>query len=115
MTHSMIESAERHAVVLVTVPEIEAARGLARTILGERLVACVNLVPKVESHYWWDGRVESGEEVLMIIKTTRARLERLYERVVELHPYDTPEFLVLGVDSGSGKYLDWVTASCAVE
>lgn len=110
---SGLEGGEGHAVVLVTAPDIGVARDLARTLLEERLVACVNLVPKVESHYWWEGRVESGEEVLMMLKTTRALLENLHRRVRERHPYDTPEFLVMRLDAGSGKYLDWLTASCS--
>ena len=110
-----MKTTQQHAVVLVTAPDIEVARRMAGAILEARLAACVNLVPMVESHYWWEGKVESGQEVLMMVKTTSECLGILHRRVLEWHPYDTPEFLVLDVDAGSASYLDWVTASCSRE
>ena len=77
-----------------------------------RLIACANLVPKVESHYWWQGKLESGAEVLLVMKTRRAHLRKLEALVLAAHPYDTPEFLVLGLHSGSQKYLAWLAACC---
>jgi periplasmic divalent cation tolerance protein len=79
--------------------------------LKEKLIACANLVPKVESHYWWQGKVEHGTEVLMILKTTQAALTRLEKLVLSEHPYDTPEFLVLPVNSGTERYLKWLSDS----
>jgi len=100
-------------IVLVTAPDLKVARMLARAALGARLIACANLVPKIESHYRWQGRIESGKEVLMILKTTAARLARLEKFVLEKHPYDTAEFIVLPISAGSGRYLDWICQSCA--
>jgi periplasmic divalent cation tolerance protein len=75
------------------------------------VAACVNIVPRVESHYWWQGRLESGEELLLILKTTRDRLPEL-ERVVRAHhPYDTPEFVALPIAAGSERYLRWIDDS----
>lgn len=102
-----------HALVVVTAPDLGTARGIARTVLEARLAACVNLVPRVESHYWWEDRIESSAEVMLFIKTTRPRLEALEECVVTHHPYDTPEFVVLPLDQGSKKYLAWISASVA--
>ena len=95
------------ALVLVTAPEIKTARRLARTALRQRLIACANLVPKVESHYWWQGKMERGAEVMLLLKTTVGRLAALEKLIIAQHPYDTPEFIVLGVKSGTKRYLEW--------
>lgn len=99
------------ALVLVTAPDLKTARRLAKCALQARLIACANLVPKVESHYWWQGRLESGAEVLLLLKTRRANLRKLEALVLAEHPYDTPEFIVLSLQDGSKRYLDWLTAS----
>jgi len=99
------------AVVLVTVPDLETGRRLARAALEARLIACANLVPRVESHYWWQGKVEAGAEVLLVMKTTAARLDKLEKLILSEHPYDTPEFLVLPISRGSRRYLKWVQGS----
>lgn len=106
-----MKAARSHVLVLVTAPELKTARVLAKAALTARLIACANLVPKIESHYWWRGKVERGAEVLMILKTTRRRLAALEKLILTKHPYDTPEFLVVPVESGTAKYLDWLTAS----
>jgi uncharacterized protein involved in tolerance to divalent cations len=99
-------------VVLVTAPDLKTARRLARTALAARLIACANLVPKIESHYWWQGKIECGYEVLLVMKTTHARLDALEKLVLAHHPYETPEFIVLPVTDGSKNYLDWLAQSC---
>jgi periplasmic divalent cation tolerance protein len=100
-----------HVVVLVTAPDLKTARKLARAALTARLIACANLVPRIESHYWWQGKIEHGAEVLLLMKTVPARLAALEELIVARHPYDTPEFLVLSVTRGNKRYLDWVVQS----
>ena len=110
-----MKPATAFALVLVTAPDLKTARRLARLALKARLIACANLVPKVESHYWWQGKLESGAEVLLILKTRRANLRKLEALVLAGHPYDTPEFLVLGLHSGSEKYLAWLAGSCKAE
>jgi periplasmic divalent cation tolerance protein len=99
-------------IVLVTAPDLKTARRLARTALKARLIACANLVPEIESHYWWRGKIERGHEVLMILKTTRRNLPELEKLVLALHPYDTAEFVVLPVSRGSQRYLDWWNQNC---
>ncbi len=101
----------RHAVVLVTAPDLKAARKLARAALREKLVACANLVPKVESHYWWQGKLKKGAEVLILFKTTRAKLAALERCVLANHPHDTPEFVALDLVAGNRGYLDWISES----
>jgi len=98
-------------VVLVTAPNRKVARALARAALTERLAACVNLLPAIESHYWWENRITSGREILLLIKTTRARLPALERLILDQHPYDTPEFIALPIHHGARRYLDWIADS----
>ena len=106
-----MKTAEKFAMVLVTAPDLKTARALAKAVLSAKLVACANLVPKVESHYRWQGKIESGKEVLLILKTSKNRLKLLESLILERHPYDTPEFLVLPIAAGCQPYLDWIKAS----
>jgi periplasmic divalent cation tolerance protein len=101
----------KYAMVLVTAPDVKTARQLARAALEARLIACANLIPKIESHYWWQGKSMIGAEVLLILKTTTARLAALEKLISARHPYDTPEFLVLPISRGNRRYLDWVAES----
>ena len=107
-----MKSAAKFSLVLVTAPDLKTARALAKAALQAKLVACANLIPKIESHYWWQGKLESAAEVLLILKTPRTRLPELEKLVLAKHPYDTPEFLGLPLNAGSRKYLDWVERSC---
>jgi periplasmic divalent cation tolerance protein len=113
-THSQVfmKSAPNFSIALVIAPDLKTARALAKAALSARLIACANLVPKIESHYWWQGKVESSAEVLLVLKTTKARLAALEKMILSKHPYDTPEFLVLPLRAGNRKYLDWLAASC---
>jgi|SRR5450631_1151269 periplasmic divalent cation tolerance protein len=107
-----MKSAAKFAVVLVTAPDLKTARALAKAALQARLVACANLVPKLESHYWWQGKIQSDTEVLLVFKTSKSRLAALEKLVLAKHPYDTPEFLVLPLSAGNRKYLTWLAANC---
>src|SRR6185369_13707854 len=102
----------KFAIVLVTAPDLKMARRLAQAALRARLVACVNLIPLVESHYWWQGKLERGNEVLLVLKTTKTLLGKLEKLIVSRHPCDTPEFVVLPLSGGSKRYLDWLNQSC---
>ncbi len=106
-----MKSTRRHCVVWVTVPNRVTARRLARAVLAARAAACVNIVPGVESHYWWKGKLEKAGELLLVMKTARNQLEDLEKLVRAGHPYDTPEFVVLPLDGGNERYLDWIDAS----
>jgi len=103
----------KFAVVLVTAPDLKTGRKLAHAALASRLVACANIMPRIESHYCWQGKLESSPEVLMVMKTTTARLAILEELIVAQHPYDTPEFIVLPIMRGNRRYLAWLEDSVA--
>jgi len=95
-------------VVLITAPNQEVARSLARALVEERLAACVNLVPGLTSIYRWQGEVVEDQEVLLLVKTTTFAFPRLKERVLALHPYTVPEIIALPIAEGHGAYLDWL-------
>ena len=103
------------AVVYVTVPDREVGRKLASELLSARLVACVNLIPGVESMYRWEGKVESDDELLLMMKTRSALVDTVAQRVVALHPYDLPEVISAPVVGGLQGYLDWVLSSTTPE
>ena len=103
-----MKPAVKFAVVLVTAPDLKTARALAHAALAARLIACANLIPKIESHYWWRGKIESGTEILLVLKTAKSKLAALEKLIVARHPYETPEILALPLSAGNKKYLDWL-------
>lgn len=98
-------------LVLVTAPNMKTARRLVNEALKSRLVACANLVSTLESHYWWQGSIERSKEVLILFKTTKARMAALEKLILAVHPYDTPEIVAIRLSSGTPRYLDWVANS----
>jgi periplasmic divalent cation tolerance protein len=97
-------------VVLSTVPNDKVGERIARALLEENLVACVNMVPGVRSLYRWQGAIQDDQEVLLVIKTRDDRYEKLEQRLRELHPYEVCEILAFEVSDGSKAYLNWVLA-----
>jgi periplasmic divalent cation tolerance protein len=108
-----MKKAGQFRVVLVTAPNLKVARELARRALAGRLAACANLMPGIESHYWWRGKLEKSAEVLILFKTHARQLGKLEKLVLETHPYDTPEFVALALNAGTGRYLEWLARETA--
>lgn len=106
-----MKSAAAFALVLITAPDIKTARALARAALRAKLVACVNLVLRIESHYWWQGKLERSSEVLLVMKARRTQIAPLEKLILKEHPYETPEILTLPLSSGTPRYLAWLTTS----
>jgi len=98
-------------LVLTTVSDLEVARRLAKDWVERGLVACVNLLPGLESHYSWEGQLEASPEVLLLLKTPRARLADVRAAVASDHPYDVPEFVVLEATEVSAAYAAWARAA----
>jgi periplasmic divalent cation tolerance protein len=96
-------------VVLCTAPK-EKADEIAGKLLEEKLVACVNLIEGIKSKYWWDGKIQTDEETLLIIKTKKELIDPLTTRIKELHPYDVPEIIALKIKGGSTEYLNWINS-----
>lgn len=98
---------EHVRVAYITAPTEEAEK-LAKGIVEERLAACVNLVPKITSYYWWDGKVNQDDEAMLMVKTTQLKVEALIDYVKEHHPYEVPEVITFKLSEGMPDYLDWV-------
>ncbi|MBI3768800.1 MAG: divalent-cation tolerance protein CutA [Deltaproteobacteria bacterium] len=96
--------------MLTTAPSREEADRIAAALVDERLAACVNVVAPITSIYRWRGAVERAEEVLLLVKTRRARVARVGARIRALHSYDLPEVIALPIDAGSAAYLAWIAA-----
>ena len=94
--------------VLMTSPDKEEAKNIARSLLEERKAACVSIFPKGESYFWWDGKIDREEEFLIIAKTREELFPDLIEIVKNIHSYDVPEIIALPITGGSRDYLDWL-------
>jgi periplasmic divalent cation tolerance protein len=102
---------DQAVVVFITAPSLEVGQKLAHTLVEEKLAACVNLLPPVQSIYSWEGEIQTEEEILLVVKTRAELFEsRLVPAVKALHPYQVPEVIALPVTSGSQSYLDWIRA-----
>ena len=98
-------------VVLTTCGSLEEARKIAHALIERRLAACVNIVSQVESVYRWQDKVETAAEWLLVIKTTEGAFARLRDALHELHSYETPECIAIGIEDGSAAYLEWIGES----
>ncbi|HWE24226.1 MAG TPA: divalent-cation tolerance protein CutA [Myxococcales bacterium] len=95
-------------LVFTTLPSADKAAEIAKMLVQEKLVACVNVLPAVRSIYRWQGKLHDENEVLVLMKTRAEHLERLKLRLLEVHPYEVPEVLAVPVESGYQPYLDWI-------
>ena len=97
-------------ILLSTIDNEKRAQQIAYQLTKERLAACVNIISNVTSVYKWKGETEQATECLLIVKTTKDRLEKLTARLVDLHPYDVPEVVTFSVEQGYPPYLEWVVS-----
>ncbi len=101
---------ERAVLVYTTYPTLVEAERAGRSIVERRLAACVNILPGMVSHYWWQGSLDRGEEVVMMIKTRASLAGRVSAAVKEMHSYTTPAVLVLPIENIDPVYFDWLMA-----
>lgn len=102
----------KNRIVLVTCGTLTEGRHIARSVVGKRLAACVNVVlSPVDSYYIWKGKLEAAREYLLVMKTTAKKLVELEREVRRLHSYDVPEFIALPIMDGSKGYLQWLASS----
>lgn len=97
-------------LVLCTCPDADTAGRIATVLVEERLAACANLVPGIVSVYRWQGAVQRDAEVLMLLKTRADVFDTLAARLRELHPYEVPEIIAVGIEAGSPAYIGWLLA-----
>lgn len=96
-----------YLAVFITAPDMETAKKIARHLLEKRTASCINMTP-VKSMYWWEGKIEDSDEVLLIVKTTTDRLNDLVKEVKSVHPYQLPEVVAVPIVGGLREYLGWV-------
>ena len=96
------------AVVYITIDNVQDARKIAHTLVEEQLVACVNIIPKIESIYRWKGKVETDNEVVLIAKTTDKNVKKTIQKIKELHTYELPDIIVLPIIGGLKEYLNYI-------
>lgn len=99
------------SILFVTVGRAEEASMIARTLVAEKLVACVNMVPQIRSIYWWKGEVCDDQELLLIMKTRSSLVDAVQQRVQGLHSYEVPEIIAMPIAGGLPAYLEWVVES----
>jgi periplasmic divalent cation tolerance protein len=111
---SIREAPNRLALILTAAPDLAAGERIVRSLVEERLIACGNLLPGVLSLYRWKGEVAREQEVLVVIKADSGAVDRVFERIAELHPYSVPELVQLSVEGVSRAYCRWVMESTEV-
>jgi periplasmic divalent cation tolerance protein len=99
-----------YRLILSTADSQPEARKLAHALIEKKLAACVNIIPQIESIYRWQGKVESAQEWLLVVKTTARRAKAVERAIKELHSYDVPECIVVNIEGGSPEYLQWLEA-----
>jgi len=102
-----------HIVVLVTAKDKKEAVKISRGLLEAKLIACANIIDGIQSLFWWQGKIDSSREVLLVLKSKKVLFKKIVAKVRELHSYQTPEIIALPIVNGSDDYLDWVNSSCA--
>ena len=100
-----------YIVVFITAGSKEEAQKIARGLLEEKLAACVNIIDGVESHFWWQGKIDSAKEALLVIKTKKELFNKLAKKVKSLHSYSVPEIIALPIVTGNTEYLNWINDS----
>ena len=97
------------AIVYSTIDDIKDARRIAHTLVEEQLVACVNIIPSIESIYKWEGKIEMEEECVLIAKTVDNNVKKTISRIKSLHSYELPDIIVIPIIGGLKEYLDYIT------
>ena len=95
-------------MVLITASSVEEAENIAKSLVEEKLVACVNIIPQIKSIYWWEGKICTDEEVMLISKTKQSLFTALMNRVKSLHSYEVPEIISFPISEGSPEFLNWI-------
>lgn len=99
----------KHILVLSTCPGSISSKKIAQELVTEKLAACVNVIPGVQSFFSWVGKVDTANEYMLVIKTTRECYPALEKKIKKIHPYELPEIIAVPIDTGFAGYLDWIT------
>jgi len=102
----------QYIIILVTAKDKKEAGKIARGLLEAKLIACANIIEDVRSLFWWQGKIDMSQEVLLVLKTKKILFKKVSTKVKSLHSYQTPEIIALALVAGSKDYLDWISSSC---
>ena len=105
---------DKFQVVLNTCPDRDTAETLATSLLENKLCACVNIIPGIESVYQWNGKIEKNQEQLLIIKSTKDAYLRIEKHILDKHPYELPEVIAVSIENGLPDYLTWISNNVGV-
>lgn len=100
-----------YSIVFITAKDNEEAKRIAQGLLKEKLIACANIIPGVQSMFWWEGKIDEAGEALLILKTKRSLIKKVIKTVKVLHSYQVPEVIALPIIEGNKDYLKWVNES----
>lgn len=100
---------DQYQLVLCTCPDQDSAQTIAEHLIDQKLAACVNMLPGITSIYSWQGKRESAQELLLVIKTTKAVYGTLEKTITKLHPYELPEIIAVNIENGNAGYLNWIS------
>ncbi|MDT7875606.1 divalent-cation tolerance protein CutA [Sulfolobus sp. SCGC AB-777_L09] len=104
-------NAQNFLLILTTINTMEGAKRIGKTLVDERLAACVNIIPYIKSYYFWEGKTVEDDEILLIIKTRAEVKDKIIQRIKELHTYQIPEIIAFDFNEGLPDYLKWITES----
>lgn len=110
-TDKEVSEQKNFQLILCTCPDKNTASSIAENIVAQRLAACVNILPGIQSIYQWQGNVESAEEHLMLIKSHKDKFSSLKKSIVSMHPYEVPEIIALDINQGFPEYMKWLGSS----
>lgn len=102
-----------YMIVLITAKNVREAHKIADQLIKDKLIACANIVKGVQSVFWWQGKIDRADEVLLILKTKKSCFKRIVKAATLLHSYDVPEIIALPIIDGNRDYLKWIEESCA--
>jgi periplasmic divalent cation tolerance protein len=100
-----------YIVVFITCAHKKEARAIARALVKDKLAACVNIIDKIESLFWWQGKLESSKEILLMVKSKKQKFNKIVKLVKSLHSYQVPEIIALPIVTGFRPYLKWIDES----
>ncbi len=103
--------ATMYSVVLITAKDAQEGTKIAEHLVSQKLAACVNIVPGVQSIFWWDGKIDKAQEVLLIVKSKKSLFTKIVKTVRSVHSYDVPEIIALPIEQGFNSYLKWINKS----
>ncbi|MFA5084903.1 MAG: divalent-cation tolerance protein CutA [Candidatus Omnitrophota bacterium] len=101
--------AKNHILIVVTCASKKEARDISGRLLAKRLVACANILPKIESKFWWKGKLDSAAEFTVMMKTVTSNFKKIESEIKRVHSYEIPEIIAVPIVAGSGDYLDWIS------